>query len=139
MSVFRRYPHWPDRETWLFVLLFTLFGLLFGCGPAGGAPPGVYIPSSRHAQVSLVGDMLMGRVAGLEVRRTSRGHVYRIRGPRSLMGSQEPLLVLDGSPMPIGLLNTLNPRDIAQVYILRDVAFYGSRGVNGVLIVTTKR
>lgn len=112
--------------------------LALGCGPGGGAPAGVYIPTARDAQVNLVGDMLMGRVAGLEVRRASSGHVYRIRGPRTLLGSEEPLLVLDGSQMPIALLNTLSPRDIAQVYILKDVAFYGSRGINGVLVVTTK-
>jgi TonB-dependent SusC/RagA subfamily outer membrane receptor len=55
------------------------------------------------------------------------------------MGSEEPLLVLDGSPMQITFLNSLNPRDILEVYVLRDTAFYGSRGANGVLVVTTKR
>ena len=100
---------------------------------------GVYIPTPRDAQVSLVGDMLMGRVVGLEVKRSGNGHIYRIRGSRRLMGSEEPLLVLDGSPMSIALLNTLNPQDIVQVHILRNATFYGSRGANGVLVVTTRR
>ena len=118
--------------------LWLLLVLACGSVEKGGAPVGVYIPTAMDAQVNLVGDMLMGRVAGLEVRRGRTGHTYRIRGPRTLMGSEEPLLVLDGSPMSIDFLDTLSPRDIAQVYILRDAAFYGSRGINGVLVVETK-
>ena len=54
------------------------------------------------------------------------------------MGIEEPLLVLDGSPMQILYLNTVRPQEVHQVYILRDTALYGSRGANGVLVVTTK-
>lgn len=121
------------RSSFLWLLL------MLACGPVKkGSPAGIYAPTERDAQVSLVGDMLMGRVAGLEVRRAPRGHTYRIRGPRRLIGSEEPLLVLDDFPMPIAFLNTLDPQDIAQVYVLRDVALYGSRGFNGVLVVKTK-
>ena len=120
-------------KRWL-VLLLAL-----ACGPALPSPIGVYVPSESDARVNLVGDMLIGRVAGLEVRRSPEGHSYRIRGPRGLMGSQEPLLVLDGSPMPIVLLNSLNPRDIAQVFVERNVTIYGPRGFNGVVVVRTKK
>ena len=54
------------------------------------------------------------------------------------MGSEEPLLILDGSPMPIALLNSLNPQDIAQVYVERSATIYGPRGFNGVVVVKTK-
>ena len=113
-------------------------------GPARPAPQsGVYIPTETQARVARVGDMLVGRVPGLEVRRSRNGlaHSYRIRGIRRLMGSEEPLLVLDGTPMPIAMLNSLSPRDIARVHVLRDTetSIYGIRGGNGVIVVTTKR
>ncbi|KKM19585.1 hypothetical protein LCGC14_1654160 [marine sediment metagenome] len=87
--------------------------------------------------------MLIGRVPGLEVRRSSNGrnHTYRIRGPRRLTGSEQPLLVLDGSPMPMNMLNTLAPHNIIRVYVLRgaEASIYGARGFNGVIVVTTNR
>lgn len=109
-----------------------------------------YIPTEAHARVARVGDMLMGRVPGLEVRRLPNGsYTLRIRGPRTLRGSvadEEPLLVLDGTPLPKGslsaALNTLSPHDIARIDVLRDIsatAIYGSRGANGVIVITTKR
>lgn len=99
----------------------------------------VYIPTEVQANVTKVGDMLMGRVHGLEVRRSSNGgHTFRVRGPRTLRGSEEPLLVLDGTPLPIGVLNTLSPHDIDRVHVLRNAGIYGSRGYYGVVVVETK-
>jgi iron complex outermembrane receptor protein len=109
-----------------------------------------FIPTAADARVARVGDMLIGRVPGLEVRRLPNGsYTLRIRGPRTLRGSvedEEPLLVLDGTPMPKGslsaTLNTLAPHDIARIDVLRDASatgVYGSRGANGVIVITTKR
>ena len=109
-----------------------------------------YVPTEADARVARLGDMLMGRVPGLEVRRLPNGnYTLRIRGPRTLRGSvadEEPLLVLDGTPVPSGslstVLNTLAPKDIARVDVLRDASstsIYGLRGANGVVVVTTKR
>ena len=90
--------------------------------------------------------MIAGRVPGLEVISTPNGYSFRIRGVASFNGSDEPLCVIDGMPIrPGGIghaLATLVPRDIARIEVLRDAgaaAAYGSRGANGVIIITTKR
>ena len=65
----------------------------------------------------------------------------RIRGGNSLMGSNEPLYVIDGFPVT-GALNNLNPNDIQSMEILKDAsatAIYGSRGANGIVLITTKK
>ncbi|HET6256791.1 MAG TPA: TonB-dependent receptor [Puia sp.] len=93
-----------------------------------------------------VGVGLQGRAAGLEVQKvgTTPGAtpVIRIRGERSILGSNDPLLVLDGIPYEGGTLNDINPQDIASIEILKDAsatAIYGSRGSNGVLLISTKK
>jgi TonB-linked SusC/RagA family outer membrane protein len=96
---------------------------------------------------------LQGKAAGLNVSSNMRpGELpsVRIRGNRTLLNStpQEPLYVLDGIPIVSVLgvtsfsLNDLNPNDIASIEILKDAsatAIYGSRGSNGVVIITTKK
>ncbi|WP_228780128.1 SusC/RagA family TonB-linked outer membrane protein [Aquiflexum lacus] len=65
----------------------------------------------------------------------------RIRGNRSFAASNEPLLVVDGIPL-LGNLNSINSMDIESMEILKDAsatAIYGSRGANGVILITTKR
>jgi TonB-dependent SusC/RagA subfamily outer membrane receptor len=68
----------------------------------------------------------------------------RIRGPASFYASGEPLYVLDGSPIeagPGGALSGINPWDIESIRVLKnpgDTAIYGMRGVNGVIVITTK-
>jgi iron complex outermembrane receptor protein len=73
----------------------------------------------------------------------------RVRGQASVNGNTDPLYVIDGIPLPIGgglsggrnPLNFLNPQDIANVTVLKDAqatAIYGSRGANGVVLITTK-
>lgn len=88
---------------------------------------------------------LAGRAAGVDLARTGTapgaGAQLRIRGNRSLSGSNDALIVVDGVPYG-GSLNDLNTDDIATMDILKDAsatAIYGSRGSNGVLIITTKR
>jgi TonB-linked SusC/RagA family outer membrane protein len=91
--------------------------------------------------------LLQGRSAGLYVINNSQdpgaGSTVKIRGGSSLRGSNAPLLVVDGFPMgDAGNLKQINPADIAAVEILKDAsasAIYGSRGANGVIIVTTNR
>jgi TonB-linked SusC/RagA family outer membrane protein len=88
---------------------------------------------------------LQGRAAGVDIARTGvrpgSGGQIRIRGNRSLAGSNDPLIVLDGF-VYLGSINDLNVDDIANIDILKDAsatAIYGSRGSNGVIIITTKR
>jgi len=65
-----------------------------------------------------------------------------LRGIRSLTGNNQPLLVIDGVPVSLGFLNRLNPNDVDDINILKGASaasLYGPDGVNGVIIVKTKR
>jgi TonB-dependent starch-binding outer membrane protein SusC len=100
----------------------------------------------KSGTVTSMFDMLEGRVPGLEVRKLSSGALtLRIRGSRSLLAESEPLLVVDGIPMDGGagmLLADMDPRDVKRIEVLKDagsLAAYGSRGANGVLLITTKK
>src|SRR5690606_34058910 len=65
----------------------------------------------------------------------------QIRGINSLSAGNEPLIVVDGVPLPDFDLNSINAADIESIDILKDAssaAIYGSRGANGVVLVTTK-
>lgn len=88
---------------------------------------------------------LQGRVAGVEMSQTTTkpgsGMQIRIRGIRSLNASNDPLIVLDGIPFS-GSLTDIDPNDVKSTEILKDAsatAIYGSRGANGVILVTTNK
>jgi TonB-linked SusC/RagA family outer membrane protein len=98
----------------------------------------------REVPVANVGQALQGRLPGVQISQNSSqpgaSPQIRIRGTRSLTASNDPLIVLDGIPFP-GSLGDINPNDIQSVDILKDAsatAIYGSRGANGVVLVTTK-
>ena len=106
-------------------------------------------PTEAETRVARVEDLLRARVPGLEVLPLRNGSfTLRIRGHHGLTGSVaggEPLLVIDDIPA-LGsagaLLASLAPQDIARIDVLKDAgatAVYGSRGANGVIIITTKR
>ncbi|MGM0407820.1 MAG: SusC/RagA family TonB-linked outer membrane protein [Bacteroidota bacterium] len=87
--------------------------------------------------------ILQGRLAGVEVVEGSFApgspSTVTIRGGNSMLGSNDPLYIIDGFP---GDFFSLNPQDIESVEVLKDAsatAIYGSRGANGVVIVTTKK
>lgn len=87
---------------------------------------------------------LQGRAAGVNIQSTSTrpgsAPQIRIRGVRSLSADNNPLIVLNGIPFAGGL-NDINPVDIESLEILKDAsatAIYGSRGANGVILITTK-
>jgi TonB-linked SusC/RagA family outer membrane protein len=90
-------------------------------------------------------EALQGKAAGVDITSNERpgtmGSIV-IRGERSLTASNSPLYVVDGIPLITGELDYLNTNDIESVDILKDAsatAIYGSRGANGVVIVTTKQ
>lgn len=89
-------------------------------------------------------DMLRGQVAGVEVYQTGSGLGVRIRGGGGF-GESQPLYVIDGLPIQQGAdgaLVGLNPNDVASIRVLKNVsetAAYGSRGANGVILITTVR
>jgi TonB-linked SusC/RagA family outer membrane protein len=88
---------------------------------------------------------LQGRAAGVDVTQAGSkpgsAPQVRIRGRRSFNASNEPLYVIDGIPT-VGGLGDINPNDITSMEVLKDAsatAIYGSRGSNGVVLITTKR
>lgn len=99
--------------------------------------------------VSNVASALQGELAGVEVRTTSGAPgssvQINVRGATSINedGSSDPLYVVDGVPMDEGFdLISLNPQDIESIEVLKDAsssAIYGSRGANGVVIITSKK
>ncbi|MEP7142563.1 MAG: TonB-dependent receptor [Ferruginibacter sp.] len=88
---------------------------------------------------------MQGKVAGVDITSNERpGQVgsINIRGVRSLTASNTPLFVVDGIPLTTGGIDYINPNDIETIDILKDAsatAIYGSRGANGVVIVSTKQ
>ncbi|WP_188547713.1 SusC/RagA family TonB-linked outer membrane protein [Hymenobacter qilianensis] len=100
--------------------------------------------SLREVPTANISQALQGRLPGVQIAQTSSQPgattQIRIRGTRSLTASNDPLIVLDGIPFP-GSIGDINPNDIQSVDILKDAsatAIYGSRGANGVVLVTTK-
>lgn len=88
---------------------------------------------------------LQGRAAGVDVTQAGSkpgsAPQVRIRGRRSFNASNEPLYVIDGIPT-VGGIGDINPQDITSMEVLKDAsatAIYGSRGANGVVLITTKR
>lgn len=141
----------------------VLLCIASGLAACGHAPPSPALPPAteegaahagevvtaddlRGVRVARAEELLAGRFAGVEVTpRAGGGISVRIRGATSLMGSSEPLYVIDGMPVqagPGGALNGINPYDIARIEVLKDIgstSFWGVRGANGVVLITTKR
>jgi TonB-linked SusC/RagA family outer membrane protein len=88
---------------------------------------------------------MQGKTAGVDITSNERpGEIgsIRIRGERSLTATNAPLYVVDGIPMQGNGIENLNPGDIESIEVLKDAsstAIFGSRGANGVILVTTKR
>ena len=96
--------------------------------------------------VTNVAESLGGRIAGVNVTSTDGGlgdnFNIVIRGAGSLTQSTAPLYVIDGFPSETSGMGALNPNDIESIDVLKDAsatAIYGSRGANGVVIITTKK
>ncbi|MRG45270.1 SusC/RagA family TonB-linked outer membrane protein [Chitinophaga sp. SYP-B3965] len=109
-----------------------------------GALVSVNSKTIAESPVVSVAQALKGRVAGMDIVNSSgrpgASTSIRIRGNRSITAGNEPLYVLDGIPMA-GDINGVNPGDVESVQVLKDAsatAIYGSRGANGVILITTK-
>jgi TonB-dependent SusC/RagA subfamily outer membrane receptor len=115
--------------------------------PAGAAPRSVLTEEDiRQSPGRPIEDLLMDRFPGVIVARTNDGGIsIRIHGTGSLMGSSEPLYVIDEVPMQLdngAALRAINPLDIVFIEVVKDpvgTALYGVRGANGVIIIKTKR
>lgn len=134
-------------------------------GAVTGAVSTVKVENIKVASMGTLDKMLQGQVAGVAIENTSAtfgtAPKIRVRGSSSLSGINEPLWVLDGVPLeaPLNIvpselyggnarnllasaLSNVNPEDIEDITVLKDAtatAMYGTRSVNGVIIVNTKR
>ena len=110
-----------------------------------GAVAGINEKDIRSRPVNDALQAMQGKVAGVDISSTERpGTVatVNVRGVRSLTASNSPLYVVDGIPLMTGGIEYINPNDIESIDVLKDAsatAIYGSRGANGVVIVTTKQ
>ncbi|WP_247235330.1 TonB-dependent receptor [Telluribacter sp. SYSU D00476] len=120
-----------------------------------GSVATVPVDEIRKVAVTSLDQALQGRAAGVQITQNSGSPggstTIRIRGGNSIQGDNEPLYVIDGIPFKndgaatgssFNVLSTLNPSDIESMTVLKDAsstAIYGSRGANGVVIITTKR
>lgn len=107
----------------------------------------------NHGLITNAQDMMQGKIAGVNVVSGSgapgEGATIRVRGGSSLNASNDPLIVIDGLAMDnsarkgsSNILSSINPADIESFTVLKDAsatAIYGSRGSNGVIIITTKK
>lgn len=93
-----------------------------------------------------VEELMMGRIAGVDVRRLPNGdYSVRVRGATGLITDGEPLYVIDGIPItplyPGSALVDIAPQDVQRIDVLKDAAsasIYGSRAMNGVILITTR-
>jgi TonB-linked SusC/RagA family outer membrane protein len=99
-----------------------------------------------QAKVINLQNGLTGKVSGLNVQTVNNGVFadtrITLRSIRSLTGNNQPMLILDGMPISLGFINSINPNDIAEVNILKSsssTAIYGPEGVNGAIVITLKK
>ena len=129
----------------------VLIGLVAGCssGTANSGPaPAPVVTSGDVAQNAgeSIERTIQAKSSGVLITRGPDGSIaLQIRGTSSWDASSRPLYVIDGSPTepgPGGVLSGVNPYDIESIRVLKnpeDIAVYGMRGANGVIVVTTKR
>src|SRR5262249_50196696 len=107
----------------------------------GSAGQVVEFQESERRKYTRVENMIQARFAGVDVTPSGSGFAIRIRGTGSFASSNEPLLVVDGSIRQNGTLKFISPLDVERIEIVKDgmASFYGSRGANGVILITTRR
>ncbi len=101
----------------------------------------------QNRPVQNFGEAIAGQMAGVQVQQTSgapggESLAIRVRGTGSITQSSDPLYVVDGYPMEGNAFRLINPSDIESIQVLKDAsstAIYGSRGANGVVVITTKK
>ena len=109
-----------------------------------GAVTSVNMEDLANTAASSVDEALQGRLAGVEIMTTDgepgSAASIRVRGSRSISASNEPLIVVDGVMDAVSNFADIDPAEIKNVTVLKDAsstAIYGSRGANGVILVTT--
>jgi TonB-dependent starch-binding outer membrane protein SusC len=134
------------------VAVFVGFADACGRRTASAPKPNAVSPATvtaeeieRSGTGKSIENLLRGRISGVTVDQTSDGGIaVRIRGTSSFYGSNEPLYVIDGAVFTAsrgGGLTCVNPHDIESIHVLKnpaDIAIYGMRGANGVIVIKTK-
>jgi TonB-linked SusC/RagA family outer membrane protein len=112
----------------------------------GGAATTISNKVLTQAKSVNIQQALNGKVSGINISTTNSGvfenSKINIRGIRSLTGNNQPLLVVDGSPTPLTFLSSIAPDDVQDLTVLKSAAsaaIYGQDGVNGVIVINTKR
>lgn len=136
----------PTAEVLDEVLVTGTYGSAKKLGSIVGSVVAIRSDKIENRPSANFADALQGQVAGLQVYTSSgepsEGVSMRLRGIGSINSSNEPLFILDGSPISGGAFTAINPSDIENVTVLKDASstsIYGSRAANGVVVITTKR
>lgn len=112
-----------------------------------GSVASVTSESIKDKPVVSAAEAIAGQIAGVQIQQLSgmpgaEGLSIRVRGTGSITQSNEPLYVIDGYPMEGNAFRMISPSNIESIEVLKDAsstAIYGSRGANGVIIITTKK
>ena len=128
------------------VVVTTSLGVQRQAKELGYSTAKVKAAELTQAKVVNLQNGLTGKVSGLNIQTVNNGVFadtrINLRGIRSLTGNNQPMLILDGVPIALGFISSINPNDIADVVILKSsssTAIYGPDGVNGAIVVTLKK
>jgi TonB-linked SusC/RagA family outer membrane protein len=128
------------------VVVTTALGIQRQAKELGYATANVDNKTLTQAKSVNLQQALNGKVSGLNISTVNSGVFenakINIRGIRSLTGNNQPMLVVDGAPTPLGYLSSIPPDDVQTLSVLKSAAsaaIYGPDAVNGVIVVTTKR
>jgi TonB-linked SusC/RagA family outer membrane protein len=128
------------------VMVVGALGIQRQAREAGYSQTTVKAAELTQAHPTNIQNGLVGKVSGLNVTSTTSGITadtrITLRGIRSLTGNNQALLVVDGIAVNLDYINSINPNDVESLNILKGAnasALYGPEGVNGVILITTKR
>lgn len=127
------------------VVSVAVIVLVAGCASIKGPGEESGDPKPLNASGESMESLFAGRFPGVEVSKAPGGGIsIRIRGATTVLGSSDPLYIIDGARVQSGPggLFFLDPGDIKSIEVLKDIgstSLYGSEGANGVILITTKR
>jgi TonB-dependent SusC/RagA subfamily outer membrane receptor len=106
------------------------------------ATQGISFDDAERARFTRVEQMIQARFSGVQVIPNAGNFTIQIRGTGSFGStSNEPLVVIDGAIRTVRDLGSVHPREVMRIEVMKDAAasFYGARGANGVIVITTRR
>jgi TonB-linked SusC/RagA family outer membrane protein len=128
------------------IVVTTSLGIKRQAKELGYAATSITSKALTQGKAVNVQQALNGKISGVSVTTVNSGVFesakINIRGIRSLTGNNQPMLVVDGAPTPLGYLSSIPPDDIQDLTVLKSAAsaaLYGPDAVNGVILVTTKK